>query len=192
MLRRILLLLGLIALVACGSSSSAPQTTGLEKGDALPDLALVGYLDRNHDGALTPDENGPLTPEDVLAANPKAELLLVHVAFGWCTYCWQETKEQLKMTQGYGGRFVSTQVLIQDRDGQPATKDLVDSWIHINASAMPTALEPAGTLFKRFGPSATYLLVDVKAGTTIIEVGAGPPTFGLVRQKIADRLGPLP
>lgn len=194
--KRVLAAIATLALGCSSSSGSTPASSsspvGFEQGDTLPTLALVGYLDRNHDGKLTADEHGPLTPADVLQANPKTELLLVHVAFAWCKYCWAETKDQLQMTAFYAGRFTSIQVLVQDRDGVAATKALLDLWTTTNMSAMPTVLERAGTLFARFGPSATYLLVDVKNGMSITQLGAGPPTFASVRAKIADRLGPLP
>ena len=188
-----------IASTSCASSSgptssdagASASSGGYAEGNTFPDLSLTGYLDKNNDGALTPDEYGPVHPSDVLAANPKAEVLLVHVAFGWCKYCWEETAEQIKMTKGYAGRFVSVQVLVQDRNGDPATQAFQDEWLKINKSAMPTTLEPEGTLFKKFGRSATYLMLDPKEMKVLV-VGAGPPTFGYVKDKIAQRLGPLP
>src|SRR5438477_45499 len=115
------------------SSSSAPNSPasandGFAEGKTFPEVSLTGYLDANHDGTLSPDEVRPLVPSDVLSSNPKAEILLVHVAFGWCKYCWAETLEQIKMTGGYGGRFVSIQVLVEDREGNPATQAFVDEW----------------------------------------------------------------
>ncbi len=171
--------------------SGAPATNrGFAEGTTFPELSLVGYLDKNHDGALTAEEHGSLRPSEILAANPQTELLLVHVAFGWCKYCWEETAEQIKMTKGYGGRFLSIQVLVEDRNGDPTTKAFADEWIRLNKSAMPTTLEAEGTLRKTFGRAATYLLIDPKDGMKVLVVGAGPPTFGYVRDKIANRLGP--
>ncbi len=187
----------LLLAVGCGSSPSpAPgdsgvvPTQGYAVGNTFQDVSLVGYSDKNHDGALSPDEDGSLTAAGVIAANPKAEVLLVHVAFGWCKFCWEETAEQLKMTAGYGGRFISIQILVEDRDGIGATKAFVDEWLRLNKSAMVTTLEPEGSLLKRFGRSATYLLLDPK-DMKVLVVGAGPPTFAFVRTKITERLGPL-
>ena len=184
------------ASAACGSSGTPPEgnaatTEGVSEGNVLPDFALVGYLDNNHDGVLTPDERGPIRPSDVIAANPNAEVLLVHVAFGWCKFCWEETAGQLSMTKAYGGWFVSIQILVEDRSGTAATDAFVDEWIRLNKSAMATTLEPGGSLFHRFGRAATYLMIDPKDRKVLV-VGAGPPTFRYVKDKIAQRLGPIP
>ncbi len=186
----------LLAIAGCSATATpsvdAGTTSEFSEGSPLPEVSLVGYIDRNHDGKLTADEHGAFTPKDVVAANPGVELLLVHVAFGWCKYCWSETPEQIKWTTGYGGRFLSIQILVEDRVGNAATKSFVDEWIDLHQSSLPTALEPSATLFNRFGRSATYLLVDPKNNMKILTVGAGPPTFDFVRTKITERLGPLP
>ncbi len=170
------------------AATSAPD---FSEGSTFPDLALVGYTDRDKDGTLSAKEHGALRINDVVAANPTLELMLVHAAFGWCKYCWAETPDQLKWTKGYGGRFLSVQVLVEDRNGDAATVTFVDEWIAAHKSSMTTALEPNATLLKRFGRSATYMLVDPKT-MKILTVGAGPPTFSFVRGKITERLGPLP
>ncbi len=172
-----------------GDAGSAAQFT---EGSAFPEVALVGYMDRNKDGKLAADEHGAFTAKDFIAANPSVELLLVHVAFGWCKYCWSETPEQIKWTKGYGGRFLSIQVLVEDRVGNAATKAFIDEWLDVNQSSMPTALEPNATLFTRFGRSATYLLIDPKNDMKILTVGAGPPTFAFIHTKITERLGNIP
>lgn len=186
----------IVALVgaACSSSSDdgRQEPSSFEQGSTFRELPLAGYLDRNHDGILTPDEHGPLGPSEVRAAYPAAELLLVHVAFEWCKYCWEETSDQIAWTKHYGGRFVSMQVMVEDRDGRPADRSLLDRWIKNHKSALPTVLEPEATLFARFGKSATYLLLDPRDGMRVLTVGAGPPQFALVREKIRERLGPLP
>ena len=179
--------------IACSSSpSSEAVAASLDKGSVLPALSLVGYVDRNSDAKLSPDEHGPLTPRDLLRDYPKVELVLVHVAFEWCKYCWEETAPQIAWTRHYGGRFVSMQVMVETRDGAQADRRLLDSWTKAHASALPTVLEPAGTLFAKFGKSATYLLLDARDDLRILAVGAGPPQFEAVRTEIAQRLGPMP
>ena len=190
----------LCTLLACSSSSpsagagadSAEAKPSFDQGAQLPQLALEGYLDKNHDGALTPDEYGSLRPSDVVKAYPAAELVLLHVAFEWCKYCWNETDDQIAMVKQYGGRFISLQVMVETREGNPGDRALLDSWIKVHKSALPTTLEPAHTLFDRFGKSATYLLLDAHDGMRVLAVGAGPPQFDVVRNEIAKRLGPLP
>jgi hypothetical protein len=173
-----------------GEDPDAPAS--YETGSALPELSLAGYIDRNHDGTLASDEHGPMRPADVAHAYPDAELLLVHVAFEWCKYCWEETTEQIAWTKHYGGRFVSLQIMIQDRDGREATRTLLDSWTRANHSALPTAVETGFSLLDRFGQNATYILVAPKEEMKIIAVGAGPPQFASVREKLRERLGPMP
>lgn len=181
------------AMISCSSSSSdAPAKASLEQGSTFPALSLTGYVDRNHDGALTADEYGPLRPADVQAAYPNAELVLVHLAFEWCKYCAEETDNQLAMLHGYGGRFISLQIMAQDSDGHVATHDVLDRWVRKHKSSLVTTLEPDDTLHQHFGNSATYLLLDPKDGLRILSVGAGPPQFSVVKKKIQERLGALP
>lgn len=177
---------------ACSAFGEDPSPASYEAGSVLPEVSLTGYVDKNHDGTLAADEHGAMRPADVVAAYPAAELLLVHVAFEWCKYCWEETTEQIAWTKYYGGRFVSLQIMIQDRDGREATRSLVDSWTRANHSAMPTAVENGLTLLDRFGQNATYILVAPKEGMKIIAIGAGPPQFASVRDKLRERLGPMP
>jgi hypothetical protein len=173
-----------------GEDRVAPAS--YEAGNTLPELSLTGYIDKNHDGTLAADEYGPMQPADVAVAYPAAELLLVHVAFEWCKYCWEETTEQIAWTKHYGGRFISMQIMIQDRDGREATRTLVDSWTRANHSALPTAVEMGFSLLDEFGQNATYILVAPKEGMKIIAIGAGPPQFASVRDKLRERLGPMP
>lgn len=178
---------------ACSSFGEDPSApASYETGSTLPELSLAGYIDKNHDGTLGADEHGPMRPADVAAAYPAAELLLVHVAFEWCKYCWEETTEQIAWTKHYGGRFISLQIMIQDRDGREATRALLDSWTRANQSSLPTAVEAGFSLLERFGQSATYILVAPKEGMKIIALGAGPPQFAAVRDKLRERLGPMP
>ncbi len=180
------------AVASCSSSTESTAESSFEVGKTLPELSLVGYIDRNKDGNLAGDEHGALRPSDVAKTYPEAQLLLVHVAFEWCKYCWMETTDQLAWVKHYGSRFMSMQVMVEDRDGRPATRALLDGWIQKHKSSLPTAVEPEATLFARFGKSATYILIDPKDGMKILAVGAGPPQFEIVRQKLRERLGPLP
>ena len=178
---------------ACSSFGEDPNApASYETGSALPELSLTGYIDKNHDGTLAADEHGPMRPADVAVAYPGAELLLVHVAFEWCKYCWEETTEQIAWTKHYGGRFISLQIMIQDRDGREATRTLLDSWTRAHQSSLPTAVETGFSLLDRFGQNATYILVAPKDGMKIIAIGAGPPQFASVRDKLRERLGPMP
>lgn len=183
-------------LFACSSSTlastPAESKASFDQGDRFPELSFDGYLDKNHDRALTADEYGPLQPSAIAMAYPAAEVVLVHVAFEWCKYCWNETDDQLAMTAHYGGRFISIQVMVETREGNPGDRALLDSWIKVHKSSLPTVLEPAHTLFDRFGKNATYLLLDPRDGLRVLAVGAGPAQFEIVRNEIAKRLGPLP
>lgn len=181
-----------MAALACGSSSSEEAKRDFEEGSTFPELSLVGYLDKNADGQLAADEHGPLTPSAIARAYPNADLLLVHVAFEWCKFCWEETPEQIAWAKHYQGRFISIQVMVETRDGEPGQRKLLDSWIAAHHSSLPTVLEPKGTLFAKFGRNATYLLLDPRNNLRVLAVGAGPPQFEVVRSKIAERLGPLP
>jgi hypothetical protein len=96
------------------------------------------------------------------------------------------------MAKHYRGRFVSIQVMVETRDGEPGERPLLDSWIKVHKSALPTVIEPGRRLFERFGKSATYLLLDPRDGLRVLAVGAGPPQFEVVRNEIGKRLGPLP
>jgi hypothetical protein len=125
-------------------------------------------------------------------AYPSAELLLVHVAFEWCKYCWEETGEQIAWAKHYGGKFVSLQVMVETREGREADRALLDRWTLAHHSMLPTVIEPAQTLFARFKRNATYILVAPHDGMKVLAVGAGPPQFETVRKKIQERLGPLP
>jgi hypothetical protein len=175
---------------ACGAEPAvAPAAPTFEAGATFPDLALEGYLDRDGDGALSPAEWSALGLSEVIARGPRPEVLLVHVAFGWCKYCWTETRAQVAWTERWGGRFRALQVVIEDRDGRPADRAFLDQWIATNRSALPTTIEPRGTLFARFGRSATYLLIDGES-RKILEVGAGPPTFDRIHHLLEARLGP--
>jgi hypothetical protein len=183
--------LATVAASGCGTAEErAPES--FEQGSVLPDLALVGYVDRNGDGVLTPDEHGPLRARDVVSAHPSAELVLLHVAFEWCKYCWEETSDQIAWSKHHGGRLVAMQVMVQDRDGNPADRALLDSWIDKHESALVTVLEPEARLFDAFGQSATYLLLDARDNLRILAVGAGPPQFDVIRDQIGARLGSMP
>ena len=128
----------------------------------------------------------------MLQAYPNAELLLVHLAFEWCKYCFEETDTQIEWVRDYGGRFLSLQIMAQDSEGHVATRDVLDRWIRKHKSALPTTLEPDDTLHQHFGNSATYILLDVKDGLRIIAVGAGPPQLSVAKDEILKRLGPVP
>jgi hypothetical protein len=188
---RFLCALSVVAVLSCSSSSSEPEAS-FERGSTFPQLALVGYLDANKDGSLSADEYRNLRPADVARVYPNAELLLVHVAFEWCKYCWEETGDQLSWTRHYAGRFVSMQVMVETRDGEAGDRTLLDRWKQAHKSALPTLLEPAATLRAHFGQNATYLLLDARDDLRVLAVGAGPPQFEVVRAMIGERLGPLP
>lgn len=181
-----------LAITACSSPAEPTREPSFEQGSTFPPLSLIGYLDKNSDGKLGVEEYGPVHPADVVHAYPNAELLLVHVAFEWCKYCWEETADQMAWARHYGGRFMSMQIMVETRDGQPGERRLLDSWIQAHKSGLPTMLEPAQTLFAHFGRNASYLLLDPKDGLRVLAVGAGPPQFALVRDTIRDRLGALP
>lgn len=169
-------------------AAAVPAT--YEKGSVFPDLELVGYLDRNGNEKLTPEEHGAFRVSDVVAGSP--EFLLVHVAFGWCEWCWEEAKEQIRWYRGYGGRLRVLQVYVDDLRGVRADRSDVDFWIEHNASFLPVGVEPKETLFAKFGKNATYLLIDVKNGRTILDVGAGPPAFRRIEGILTEKLGALP
>lgn len=169
-------------------AAAAPATYG--KGSVFPDLELVGYLDRNGDQKLTPEEHSAFRVSDVVAGS--ADFLLVHVAFGWCEWCWEEAKEQIRWYRGYGGRLRVLQVYVDDLRGVRADRADVDFWIEHNASFLPVGLEPQETLFANFGKNATYLLIDVKNGRTILDVGGGPPAFRRIEGILTEKLGALP
>lgn len=192
-----------VALVAgCSSSAADPATADAAsdaltaptatyaKGTAFPDLDLIGYLDRNADEKLSPDEHGAFRVSDVVAGSP--DFLLVHVAFGWCEWCWAEAKEQIRWYRGYGGRLRVLQVYVDDLRGQRADRADLDFWIEQNASFLAVGLESGETLYAKFGKNATYLLVDLKNGRTIVDVGAGPPAFRRIEGILTEKLGALP
>ncbi len=156
----------------------------------FPEVALQGFVDRNANKSLEPTEFGAFRVRDVLDGKP--EYLLVHVAFGWCEWCWDEAKEQLRWVNAYGARFRALQVYVDNLRGERATRGDLEFWIAQNTSHIPAGLEPDETLFKKFGRNATYLLIDVQNGMKILDVGAGPPAFSRIRAFLADKLGPLP
>lgn len=190
----------LATLTACGSkddsSAAATQADAAAApapytiGASFPELQLEGYLDRNGNRAFEADEFGAFRISDVVAKSP--EYLLVHVAFGWCEWCWREAKEQIKWVEGYGGRLAALQVYVDDLRGTRADRGDLEFWIENNKSYLPAGLEKDETLFAKFGKNATYLLIDVKSSMRIIDVGAGPPAFERIRAHLVEKLPPLP
>lgn len=192
-------------LVGCGTShaqtpspmpdagtadETAPAAAPYAAGTVFPDLELAGYLDRNGDEQLTSEEHRTFRISDVIAGSP--DYLLVHVAFGWCEWCWVEAKEQMRWYRGYGGRLRIVQVYVDDLRGDRADRADLEFWIAQNKSFIPAGLEGEETLFAKFGKNATYLLIDVKNRRTIVDVGGGPPAFRRMEATLAEKLGALP
>lgn len=166
--------------------AAAPYTAGA----VFPNLQLEGFVDRNGDRTLAPEEFGPFRVADVVASAP--DYLLVHVAFGWCEWCWIEAKQQMTWLDGYGGKLRALQVYVDDLRGERADRGDLQFWVTQNKSFVPAGLEREDTLLAKFGKNATYLLVDVKRSMTIVAVGAGPPAFEKIRKLLVEKLGPLP
>jgi hypothetical protein len=195
--------LGIIAaaVVGCGSAATpdtpqntdaadAPVAATYDKGTKFPDLDLLGVVDRNADGLLTSDEFGPFRVSEIVSGSP--DYLLVHVAFGWCEWCWAEAKEQMRWYRGYAGKLRVVQVYVDDLKGQRADRSDLEFWIEQNRSFLPAGLESAETLYAKFGKNATYLLIDIKNGWKIVDVGGGPPAFRRIEGILSQKLGALP
>ncbi len=178
----------LVLAILVGCTRSSPKITGFDEGNALPRLDLEGVAHR-----VGVDAGAPIARfDDASAVGEGAaapRLLLVHTVMAWCGHCIQETDAELKMVERAGHALGIIQVLVQDEYGDPAKQDLVQRWITMRRSTLPTGTDVTGALGRRFPSAATFILVDLADHRRIRYVGAGPKGFEEAKARAGDALG---
>jgi hypothetical protein len=107
----------------------------------------------------------------------------------WCGHCIQETAAEMKMVEAAPRDLRIVQVLVQDEYGDPAKLELLERWVRLRRSKLPTGIDVSGGLGRKFPSAATFILVDVRDHRRVRYVGSGPKGFAQAQERAGAILG---
>ncbi|MBI5482097.1 MAG: TlpA family protein disulfide reductase [Deltaproteobacteria bacterium] len=142
----------------CGPDTYPCPPYGTVPNTVMENLTFTGWVDENSDGdPLTdPYRTWGLDYFYQLGKAGQAKFLMLNASAGWCTVCRAETRTLNALQADYLDQGVRlAQILFEDNEYNPATKQFVQDWETTYKLTFPIGLDAAFKTGRYFDIAAT-------------------------------------
>jgi thiol-disulfide isomerase/thioredoxin len=146
------------AAAPCGPEIYPCPPYGTVNNTVMENLTFTGWIDENGDGdPLTdPYRSWGLDYFYQLGRAGTAKFLMLNASAGWCSACRSETRTLAKLEADYKSQgFFLAQIIFEDNEYNPATKQFVMDWEQSYGLPFPIGLDASFKTGRYFDVAAT-------------------------------------